>query len=453
MEKKVYKKPVINKVEFAMASKYGSPVKTQKIRSEIDGVSVHELTEKYGSPIFVYSERQIEETYNKFYSAFHSRYPDVQFGWSYKTNYLNEVCNIFHKLGSCAEVVSEFEYQKARAMGIKGKDIIFNGPYKPYEYLKVAVQEGAKIHVDHLFEINDLEKIAKELDIVIPVAIRVNMDTGVYPQWSRFGFNFESGEAYEAIKRMYSGGYLVLNGLHTHIGTFMLDANAYKLATQKLMQLKEIAEKEFNSEIEYIDLGGGFASKSNLKGIYQSADVIIPTADDYAEAITNTIYEMNKSEKLPKLYLETGRGLIDEAGYLLTSVHGYKRFPDGKKGYILDAGVNILYTSTWFNYNIELDKHYDGDNEASLLNGPLCMNIDVIEEHIMLPPLDRGSVLTISPVGAYNYTQAMQFIRYKPAVVMIYKDRSHKVIKELDDLDTVNYKEVKPTNVTIKKDS
>ncbi|SFV64173.1 Diaminopimelate decarboxylase [hydrothermal vent metagenome] len=437
-----YEKPTINKIDFTMASKYGSPLKTQNIRTEIDGISVHTLSEKFGSPLFVFSQRQMEEKYNTLYSAFSSRYPDVQFGWSYKTNYLNKICKVFHDLGSCAEVVSEFEYQKARALGIEGKDIIFNGPYKPYKDLKIAVEEGAKIHVDNLFELNDLEKIADELQREIPVAIRINMDTGVHPQWSRFGFNFENGDAYDAVKRMYDGGKLYLNGIHAHIGTFMLDANAYKIATVKIMQLKAQVENDFNSEIEYIDLGGGFASKSNLKGVYQSADVIVPTADDYAQAITDAIYTNNKSEKLPKLYLETGRAMIDEAGYLLTSVHGYKRFPDGKKGYILDAGVNLLYTSTWFNFNIELDKHYEGDNEVSMLNGPLCMNIDIIEEHLMLPALNRGSILTISPVGAYNYTQAMQFIRYKPAVVMIDKEGTAHCIKEVDDLATVNYKEV-----------
>ncbi len=425
-----------------MASKYGSPLKSQKIRTEIDGVKISELTEKFGSPLFVFSESKIKELYNNLYNAFSARYPDVQFGWSYKTNYLNEICKIFHGLGSVAEVVSEFEYQKARALGIEGKDIIFNGPYKPYEDLKIAVKEGAKIHVDNLFELNDLEKVANELGTTITVAIRINMDTGIYPQWSRFGFNFESGEAYEAVKRMYDGGKLKLNGIHAHIGTFMLDANAYKMATIKIMQLKEQVENDFGATIGYIDLGGGFASKSHLKGVYQSPDVIIPTADDYAEAITNTIYEMNKSDTLPKLYLETGRALIDEAGYLLTSVHGYKRFPDGKKGYILDAGVNLLYTSTWYNFTIELDKHYEGENEPSMLNGPLCMNIDIIEENVMLPALDRGSVLTLSPVGAYNYTQAMQFIRYKPAVVLIDTHGEPRVIKEVDDLATVNYKEV-----------
>jgi len=437
-----YEKPTINKINFAMASKYGSPVKSQKIRTQIDGVSVNELTRKYGSPLFVFSQKTIEEKYNTLKDAFSSRYPDVKFSWSYKTNYLNEICKIYHKLGSSAEVVSEFEYQKARANGVEGKDIIFNGPYKPKADLKIAVQEGAKIHIDNLFELNDLEEIADELNIKIPVAIRINMDTGTYPAWSRFGFNYENGEALEAVKRIYDGSKLYLTGIHSHIGTFMLDANAYKMATTKIMQLKSQVEQQFNCDIEYIDLGGGFASKSNLKGIYQSSEVVVPTADDYAQAITDTIYELNKSDKLPTLYLETGRHLIDEAGFLLTSIWGYKRFPDGKKGYILDAGVNVLYTSTWYNFNIELDKRYDGDNEPSMLNGPLCMNIDVVEENLMLPPLDRGSVLSISPVGAYNYTQAMQFIRYKPAVVLIDNDSNVKVIKKVDDLETVNYKEI-----------
>ena len=61
---KQYEKPTINKIDFAMASKYGSPVKSQKVRTQIDGVSVNELTSKYGSPLFVFSQKTIEEKYN-----------------------------------------------------------------------------------------------------------------------------------------------------------------------------------------------------------------------------------------------------------------------------------------------------------------------------------------------------------------------------------------------------
>jgi diaminopimelate decarboxylase len=438
-----YVKPTINRVDFNLASKYGSPLKTQRIKSDIDGVSVNELVEKFGSPLFVFSQRQIEEKYNEFKEAFVSRYPDVEFWWSYKTNYLDAICKVFHKLGSKAEVVSEFEYQKARHLGIEGKDIIFNGPYKPKEALKIAVEEGAKIHIDHWYEINDLEEIADELGIEIPVAIRCNMDTGVYPAWSRFGFNIDNGEAYDAVKRIYEGKKLILTGLHSHIGTFMLSTEAYKNETIKLIKLKNQVEEEFGFNIEYIDVGGGFASKNRLKGVYQPPEVIVPTPDEYAEAITNAIYENNKG-KLPKLYLETGRALIDEAGYLLTSVFASKRLPDGKKSYIVDAGVNLLYTAFWYNFEIFLDKRYEGLNEPSQINGPLCMNIDVINENIMLPPLERGTVMTIWPVGAYNVTQWMQFIRYRPAVVLIDKDSNPHLIREKEDLSDIIRREKLP---------
>ena len=355
----MYQKPVINRVDFNLASKYGGFLKTQKIKSEIDRVNVKELVKKFGSPLFVFSQKKIEEKYNEFKEAFSNKYPEVEFYWSYKTNYLDAICKIFHNLGSKAEVVSEFEYDKARKIGIDGKDIIFNGPYKPKEALKKAVLENAKIHIDNWYEINDLEDIANELDIEIPVAIRCNMNIGVYPRWSRFGFNIDNNEAYNAIKRIFEGKKLYLVGLHSHIGTFILSTEAYKIEVEKLLNLKNKIEKDFGYEIEYIDIGGGFASKSKLKGVYQSPEVVVPTADEYAQAITDAIFQTNKG-KLPKLYLETGRALIDEAGYLLTTLFASKRLSDGKKSYIVDAGINLLYTSFWYEFEIFLDKRYDG---------------------------------------------------------------------------------------------
>ncbi|QCT94536.1 diaminopimelate decarboxylase [Caminibacter mediatlanticus TB-2] len=439
----MYKKPVIEKIDTFASKVPSSPYKTQRIKKEIDGVDVYDLVKEFGSPLFVFSERDIENKYLEFKEAFSSRYPDVEFWWSYKTNYLGAICKVFHKLGSKAEVVSEFEYQKARHLGIDGKDIIFNGPYKSKEALEVAVKEGAKIHIDHWDEINDLEEIADKLGVNIPVAIRCNMNTGVYPLWSRFGFNIDNNEAYDAIKRIYEGKKLYLTGLHTHIGTFMLSADAYRVAAKKLTELKNRVEEEFGFNIEYLDLGGGFASKNRLKGVYQPPEVIVPTPDDYAIAITDTIYATNKGN-LPKLYLETGRALIDEAGYLLTSVFASKRLPDGKVSYILDAGVNLLYTSFWYNFDIFLSKKYDDISELSILNGPLCMNIDVIADNIYLPPLNRGDVVTIAPVGAYNVTQWMQFIRYRPAVVLIDKNSNPHLIREKEDLEDIIKREIIP---------
>src|SRR5690606_16735085 len=83
----------------------------------IDGIEVTRLTKEFGSPLFVFSEHDMRAKARRAKEAFGSRYKKVSFAWSYKTNYLNAVCQIFHDEGWLAEVVSEFEYEKARKLG------------------------------------------------------------------------------------------------------------------------------------------------------------------------------------------------------------------------------------------------------------------------------------------------------------------------------------------------
>ncbi len=443
--KRKYEKPVITRLETGYMNKFGSsPLYARKIRKEIDGVTVDELVERFGSPLFVISERKLRQKFRDAYSAFSSRYPNVKFGWSYKTNYLKAVCAVLHQEGALAEVVSAFEYEKARNLGVKGKDIIFNGPHKPLEILETAVSEGARIHIDHFDEILDLEKIADKLGSPIKVAIRLNMDTGIQPQWSRFGFNIESGQALDAVKRISSSNKLILNGLHAHIGTYILEPDAYAKEVEKMINFAYQVEDNFGFKIEYIDIGGGFPSKSKLKGTYLPPDVIVPSIDEYAEKITESLYSNLRPGDFPELILESGRAIVDEAEYLITTIFASKRLPDGRRAYIADAGVNLLFTAFWYKFNIEIDREVSGINEPSVIYGPLCMNIDVIDDGSMLPPLERGTRLIFSPVGAYNNTQWMQFIEYRPNVVMIMEDGSVEVVREKEDLTDIERREKLP---------
>ncbi|MDZ7767300.1 MAG: hypothetical protein U5K00_23270 [Melioribacteraceae bacterium] len=449
---KKYEKPVIIKVQTGMMNKFGSsPYYTRKIRTEIDGVAISELVEKFGSPLFVFSETTLRQKYRAYYNSFSTRYPNVTFGWSYKTNYLPAVCSVLHKEGAIAEVVSEMEYDKARSLGIPGNKIIYNGPYKNLRALEKAVKENAMIHIDHFDEIYDLEKVADKLNKKIKVGMRLNMDTGIYPQWSRFGLNLDSGQAMDAIKRMVSKGKLVLNGLHCHIGTFILEPNAYAVEIEKMVKFGYEIQDKFDMKIEYYDIGGGFPSKSKLKGTYQEPDVTVPSIDEYAENITTSLFRNLKAGDLPKLYLETGRGIVDEAGYLITTIIASKRLPDGRKSYIADGGINLLYTAFWYKYNLEIDRQVDGTNEPAIVNGPLCMNIDVIEEGTLLPPMEKGTRLILSPVGAYNVTQWMQFIEYRPNVVMIGQNKEVDLIREAEDLSDITRREKLPERLKLKQ--
>ena len=151
-EKLRYERPVIQKLNTGLMNKFGTNLDYSPI-TEIDGIGVNKLIKEFGSPLFVLSENKIRKKYQHAVRAFSSRYPKVQFAWSYKTNYLNAICSVFHQEGSWAEVVSGFEYEKALANNVPGNKIIFNGPDKSNDDLKNAVLNNSMIHIDHLDEL------------------------------------------------------------------------------------------------------------------------------------------------------------------------------------------------------------------------------------------------------------------------------------------------------------
>ncbi|WP_131537712.1 type III PLP-dependent enzyme domain-containing protein [Pedobacter nototheniae] len=428
--KQKYERPTIKKMNTGLMNKFGTRTDFDPVLA-IDGISVKTLIKEYGSPVFVLSEKQIRRNYQASVRSFKTRYPKVQFAWSYKTNYLNAVCKIFHQEGSWAEVVSGFEYQKALRNGVPGNHIIFNGPDKKESDLICAIENHSLIHIDHFDELYLLIRICEKINKKAKVAVRVNFDTGIYPKWDRFGFNYENGQAWTAIEKIASAKQLELVGLHCHIGTFMLSVNAYAIATTKLCDLAMRCKTAINTPIQYIDLGGGFPSTNTLKGAYLPGVDTVPSVDDFAEAITDTILNFGfKQEELPLLILESGRVLIDDAGYLLGSVIANKRLSDGRRATILDFGINVLFTSNWYDHKISVAQEGGQYTEETVLFGPLCMNIDVIRESINFPLLEPGDQVVVHKVGAYNMTQWMQFINMRPAVVLIdQKGQSHQIRK------------------------
>lgn len=445
--KKQFERPYIKKIRAGIPSKFGMNVHNEPV-THIDNNAVPELIRSFGSPLFVISEKTLRETYAIEKRAFQTRYPRIQLAWSYKTNYLDAVCRVFHQEGSWAEVVSGFEYDKALGNNVPGSQIIFNGPYKTESDLRKAIANDSFIHIDHFDELYSIISIAQNSEKKPKLAIRVNMDTGVYPMWDRFGFNYENGEAWDALNRISLDSNLELVGLHTHIGTYMLSTDAYKTAMTKLADLAARVEKKHNKSLKYIDIGGGFASGNTLKGAYYQGRDIVPGFDEYAEAITSALInsELNPA-KLPLLILETGRALVDDAGYLLGTVIANKRLSDGRRSTIVDTGVNILFTSFWYEHEIHPAKSTSDHMEETTLYGPLCMNIDVIRDAVAFPLLRKGDNFVVKRVGAYNMTQWMQFITYRPKVVLIDMDGKAHLIRESENLDSITGNERIPDHL------
>ncbi|MDP2954718.1 MAG: diaminopimelate decarboxylase, partial [Chloroflexota bacterium] len=155
------------------------------------------------------------------------------------------------------------------------------------------------------------------------------------------------------------------------------------------------------------------------------AEQLTPSFDQYAEAICPALLRGPfRSMETPLLIMEPGRSLVDEAMYLLTSVVSTKRLASEQKGVVIDAGVNLLPTSYWYRHEIQVAQEVGNPSAGSVtepvnIYGPLCMQIDVLQIGTNLPSLRRGDILVVKNVGAYNFSQSMQFIQPRPAVVLV----------------------------------
>ena len=250
--------------------------------------------------------------------------------------------------------------------------------------------------------------------------------------------------------------HLKLHTLHSHIGTYVLEPKAYAVAAERLVILRELISAR-QATLCPASIGGGFPSASLLHEMPE--DTKVPPIEEYAEAIAGVLNQLPRAQR-PQLRLETGRHLIDDAGYLIASVVAVKGAErdkaqpnSGKRsrgGYVVDAGVNLLYTSTWFRVNVLPTKPSDPlHNSASKLYGCLCMNIDIIRQAVELPPLEVDDKLVLHPVGAYNLTQSMQFIGLRPAVVLIGVDGSVNVIRRREKLADVENGEQVPERLQL----
>lgn len=451
MEKKPYMKPtIVRHTPGGVLNKFGRPPQTVPMR-RIEGFDVSELAGEYGSPLFVLSVRELKRKYRELDRTFRTRYPDFQLAYSYKTNYLKSVCSILHQEGAWAEVVSGFEYDIAADLGVPGGQIIFNGPYKTRGELKRAFENGSIVNIDNYDEMQVIEDLAEEFGRTLDVGLRINMDLND-PPWHKFGFNYESGQAFEAVRRATSGGKLNVVGLHMHTGTYVDDLTIYSRGAQGMIDFYRLIRDNFGVRLKYWDLGGGFASMNTLHWAYLPAEQTTPTVDQYADAICSVLLAADLGgEEPPKLFIEPGRAIVDDPFYLITSVAAQKRLPNGRRAVVLDTGMNMISSVQWYRYQFQSAQDSGTTVEDTTVYGALCMNIDVINHSLSLPPVRRGELLVIPRVGAYNLSQSWQFIYLRPAVIAIDDGRVH-VIKRAETREYVQQFEQVPEDYSLPRE-
>ncbi len=418
---------VVKELMQPLGTRAPHPSRRPPAVDRIGAHTVDALISRFGSPLCVFDEDRLRLAYRNMLGAFRALWPKTRIAWSVKTNWLSSIAAVLRSEGALGEVVSGFEYGICRDLGIPGKDIIFNGPWKSDDELKQAFREEAWVNVDSHDELERILKLANGLKKPVKVGLRVNVKLN-YPPWDKFGFRVDESVTLEAARRITQHKKLVLAGLHLHVGTYVPDVSIYRQGMEALVGLALRLEAELGCSIESLDMGGGYATRNTLRGVMLPGAATAPAYEDYALAVTAPLLANEKRFKRPPtLTLEPGRGLIDEAAKFISTVLAVKRPEGTQQTAILDVGVHILPTAYWYEHEVSPVRDDGRPLGHWRLAGNLCMQIDVVREEVVLPELAPGDRLVIHDVGAYNFSQSMQFIQLRPNYVMIRGKEAHVI--------------------------
>ncbi len=409
---------------------------------EIGGCDLVELTEQYGTPLYVIDEATLRSVCADYKVAF-SRYEKVNMMFASKSLSTLATSVILKQEGFGFDVVSAGEIYTVYKAGVDMKKVLFNGNNKSLEELTLALELGVgRISVDNFFELDLLNELAKSykktVDILLRVTPGIECHTHEYIQTghldSKFGFDLtQIDEAVELIINSYSN--LKLHGLHAHIGSQIFETKVYHDEIEIL--IKEIArlDEKYGLKLDEINIGGGLGVKYTEKdcppSTYEIADVII---DSLNESVKKYGIEP------PALFIEPGRSIISTAGVTLYTIGSSKQVPHGKKYIAIDGGMadNPRPSMYQAQYSAEIANFKENDSlQTVTIAGRFCESGDILIKDIELPEPAEGDILCVYNTGAYNYSMASNYNRVqKSQMVLVNNSKSDIIISRetLEDL-------------------
>ncbi|MGD0336872.1 MAG: hypothetical protein ABSB18_07250 [Candidatus Omnitrophota bacterium] len=410
----------------------------------IGGCDCIELAKEYGTPIHVVDKKILQDNYNDFCESFKSNNINFEVFYSYKTNPVPGILKVLHDSGAGAEVISPYELWLAFKLGVNPSSIIYNGPDKSDQALKVAIENKIKlININSFNEIERIRNIAERLRTQVNIGVRLSTSVG----WAdQFGLPIQSGEAFKAFERLSEIECMNIEAVHMHLGSGFKNTFIYKKAIEDTVCFLDKLKNKLGIRIKYLDLGGGFGvSTTAVFSKFESRCHRIlnrpcsppdinntPNMAIFAKKIVSTVrIECEKLKvPLPSLIFEPGRIITGSAQILLANVGDLKEDDAKCKFAILNAGINIAQPATSEYHEIFVSNKMNASyKNIYRIVGPICMVGDILYSAKKLPELNVGDVVAIMDSGAYFVPLSNNFSFPRPAVIMV-SNGDHSILRE-----------------------
>ena len=402
---------------------------------------VYEIALKFGTPVYVYSQRLLENQVEKAL-AFPNAY-GLTVRCAMKANPNENLIVIPNKKGVKIDASSGYEALRAMSADIKPKDILLTSQIIPRN-LKQLLEKGVEYTACSIHQLENYGRLFPGSD----VSVRINpgrgsggtRKTNTGGPSSPFGIWNEELYQALAIAEQYK---LNIKRVHTHIGSGSDPEVWKKVAKLSLGIVGKVLDAGHNVSI--LNLGGGY--KVGRMSYEKSTDL-----QDCGEPVARAFERFAKRTKVPlRLEIEPGTFLFANSGAIIANVEDIKRTP--KYNFvILNAGMTenprpplyaaqhpVAVVAVTRGRRKLIRQVYSGPTcESGDLQTPAKKNPEALGPRLT-PEAKIGDLVVISGAGAYCASMANKnYNSYPeaPEVLIDLEDEPH-LIRKRQTLDQI----------------
>ncbi len=372
----------------------------------IDSILLKEVLQTYTTPLIIFLENRVRNNINTFNKVFKAVFNNFQCFYSFKANFLPEICNIVKSEGLGAELIGLPELKLALKLQFPPDKIIVGGPYLPQDLIEKCVQEKIKEIV--VYNMNDLiriNSIAKKSQTIQDICLRINTQKF----GSKLGILLNPSNVIKLKRILNESKNLRITTLLSHYSTQM---NNFKLFEKNVNILLDNTKILFDAgiKIENINLGGGFP------------EAVIMPEKQLKELATRIYFLISNFEiRFKNIYFEPGRYLVGDAGLLIAKI--IKVTDD--RWIFLNIGNHIcpkFAKSSMRFYNAT--RIEEPHKFKTSIAGIIPTDQDVLaKNYFFTNNLEEGDFVIITNIGAYNLTFSNRFPYLLPNIILI-KDKT-----------------------------
>lgn len=365
---------------------------------------IRRLAARFGSPLLVVDCEQVRRQYR----ALRAALPGVDLHYALKPLPHASVVATLRDEGAFFDLATTGEVELVKDQGIAPERCIHTHPIKRDSDIRDALRFGVTTFVvDNPDEIRKFIRYRKRAELLIRVCFR--SPTAVCDLSKKFGC--EPGAVLGLIEMARRLGVRV-RGLSFHVGSQATDPSKYIEAIQACTNLIAEALLAGLPSLDVLDIGGGFP--------VPYTDAVMPI-EEFCAPIRAALAKLPKHVRM---VAEPGRFIAAPAAIAVSTVMG-KAKRDGRWWYYLDDGLYGSYSGQLFDHaKYPVAALRDAaELFESVLAGPTCDSIDVIDDTLSLPELEVGDLVVGRMMGAYTWASATDFNFFKRAKVVVMNEQ------------------------------